>query len=209
MMAGGGGERDFGAALADLRASFDDAFARPPSSATRDEERLVVLEVAGRRIGVRLAELQGLERTPRVVPLPGAPPRLLGVAGIRGRIVPVYALGALLGGAEPAAGAEAPAVSETGRWLALVGVEEPLGLAVDAVFGLLDLPRAEVARAGEREAGVGGADARHVVAVARTASGPLPVVSLATVVAEVRGSGGSGGAGPGRAIPPRGGGTAA
>jgi len=80
-----------------LRRNFDDSFAvAPPVERPRVEDFLTI-RVGGDPYAVALGDIAGLYRDWRVVAVPSDAPELLGVAGNRGAIVPVYDLGALLG----------------------------------------------------------------------------------------------------------------
>jgi chemotaxis signal transduction protein len=71
-------------------------------------------------------------------PIPGASPFVLGVRNVRGRVVPVFALGALTGasGAGPAVGG----ASGPGRLCVAAHGDRVAGLAVDDVTDVGELP---------------------------------------------------------------------
>jgi chemotaxis signal transduction protein len=82
-----------------------------------------------------MSETVRLEANRTVVPIPSGRPELLGLCGVRGQLVPVYSLSALLG-----YGTERP-----GRWLALCcatwhpnkAKDNLVGLSFDDVEGYL------------------------------------------------------------------------
>ncbi len=113
-----------------LRRAFDRSFAEAPSAGPTLMEDLLAIRVAGDPYAVRLAEISGLFADKRVTQLPGPLPELLGIAGFRGMIAPVYDLRALLG--HPGGGAP--------RWLVLAAAM-PVALAFDALDGHLRVPR--------------------------------------------------------------------
>jgi purine-binding chemotaxis protein CheW len=178
--------------VARARAEFDAAFAAPPAEGRRAAERLVRIEVGGERFALRLADLAGLRRLGKLVALPGARPELLGVAGLRGRLVPVFDLGRLLG-----CGADEP------RWLALARAEEPVGLAFGGLEGQIEVaPEAQAtadAASAVRAASAGAMDgtgaaeggaspgrtrgAGFLGRVVRDGDVPLPVVEVGALVA--------------------------
>lgn len=91
--------------IAEVRRAFDASFAAPEASYDEDEHRNVLAVRAGDgSFAVRLEALAGVEACRKIVHLPGALPGMLGVAGIRGRLLAVYHLGALLGQASFARG---------------------------------------------------------------------------------------------------------
>ena len=162
---------DGGAArLAEMRREFDESFARPAAGPRRDLERLVSLRAGGDRFAVLLSELSCLERTPRLEPLPDAPPDLLGLAGIRGRLVPVFSLARLLG-CQGARGGDAA------RWLVIVRGEPPIGLAFDALDGYLLVARVDLHPSGDARA--------HVPSLARAVDGVLGLIDTASITAEI------------------------
>jgi purine-binding chemotaxis protein CheW len=77
-------------------------------------------------------------RMPRITRLPNGPAALLGVIHLRGTILPVLSLHALLGDAQPAGAAHPGDVAQQGGKARIVVLRQdpPLGLAVDAVEAL-------------------------------------------------------------------------
>lgn len=152
----------------ELRRAFDAGFAQAPAGARAATEDLLALRIAGDPYAVRRGGVAGLFMDRQVTALPSPLPDFLGVAGLQGRLVPVYDLRALLGYA-PAA---------VPRWLLLVLAPEPLGLACDGFEGQLRVTGElmAIAPAGSR---------RHVSQAVRT--NPLrPLVDLASVIEAVR-----------------------
>lgn len=111
-----------------LAEEFDRTFAEPARPAAEELETLLGLVVGRDGYAVRLAEIQGLVREPKIVAVPSDVPELLGLTGLRGRVVPVYSLRGLLGGA-PTAGPV--------PWMVLVGGDTPVGLAFEQHDGTL------------------------------------------------------------------------
>jgi chemotaxis signal transduction protein len=159
----------------DLRRAFDQAFAAPPSVMDGgDQEPFLMLGAGGDPFAVRVVEVAGFEKARRLLALPGAPSHLLGLAGLRGRLLPVFSLALLLGYPREA---DEP-------WLLVVGREEPMGLAFARFDGLALLPR-EAARRGESAAG------GHVRGHVRTDAVWRGVIDLAAVREEIRRRAGS------------------
>lgn len=159
-----------GSRLSDLRLAFDAAFTFPPERAPDDCTDLLAVTVAGNRLAVPLEAMSGLVADRAVTRLPAAPPQLLGVAGLRGQLVPVFSLAALVGPAPAGAGGGTP------RWLVLAAGSPVFAVAVDSVDGHLRVPDEAIAR----PAGSGGGST-----VVRTADGPRPVVDMSAVRATV------------------------
>ena len=114
------------ARAAELRASFDRAFAAPVRSEAAATQDLLAVAVGNEPYAIRLSEVTGLFADRRITRIPASNPSLLGIAGFRGAIVPVYALSILLG--------HSPAPSP--RWL-VVAAAAPVALAFDRFDGHL------------------------------------------------------------------------
>lgn len=91
------------------------------------DDALLTFRVGDRRLAVAASEVAEVVRRPRVTRVPHAPRALAGVASLRGQVLPVVALDAVLGTAGEAGAAA--------RLVVLDGAP-PLGLAVDEVTGL-------------------------------------------------------------------------
>jgi purine-binding chemotaxis protein CheW len=148
--------RDQGAAAA-LRAEFDHSFAALPATPAPTEE-LLAIRVGGDSYALRLRGVLELVAGHPVSRLPSATPHLLGLAGLRGGVVPVFSLTSLLG----AAGG---LPRETPRWLLLCAEEEPFALAFDGFEGHLRLPT------GALSCSAPGSARRFTSGLARTAGG--------------------------------------
>jgi chemotaxis signal transduction protein len=153
-----------------LRQAFDRSFAEPARRDADDLVELLAVRVGGDPYALPLAEGAGLFAGRPVVPVPGPVPELLGVAGVRGLLVPVYSLRALLG----YPGAEAP------RWIFVVRSAEALAVAFDQIDGHRRVPRASVAPLARPAARL------HVVEAARLEGEVRPIVSLASVIKAIQ-----------------------
>lgn len=152
-----------GSRAEDLRRAFDQGFAAPPASPEETEDLLAV-DLGGHAFALRVREVAELARCRRLVPLPGAVPGLLGVAGVRGEVVPVYDLAELLGQTRPA---------EPPGWLAICGGGDVVALGFHAFAGHLRVARSalsapaagEAARAAVEQVATVGGRARSIVGV--------------------------------------------
>lgn len=131
-----------------MRREFDEAFARAPAGAAVETEALLRISAAGGRYFVRLRDVAAVHPRGAILPVPSARPGLIGLASPRGRLLPVYALGALLG--RPAPDAPPP-------WLLVAAGPAPAAFAFDRLEGLARLPAAEVREAASKHAGPAGA----------------------------------------------------
>jgi chemotaxis signal transduction protein len=154
---------------AELRLAFDRSFSNAPHSGITAVEKLLALRVGSNPYLVRLAEVSGLFTDKKITWLPSHVAELLGLAGLRGTVLPVYDLGMLLG---------CPSTA-TQRWL-LVTAATPVGLAFDAFDGYLSVRLEAIipeVRAEGRE--------RHVREVVHTADRVRPLVSLTSVLESI------------------------
>jgi chemotaxis signal transduction protein len=153
---------------AQLRAAFDQSFARISIAESTALENLLAIRIGADRYALRLADASGLFADKKVTWLPSPAPELLGVAGFRGVMLPVYDLGMLLGLSKAAAP----------RWL-VVTAATPVGLAFEGFDGFLRVrPEAIVARVRD------GARERHVAAFLE-AEVARPVIDVASVLATI------------------------
>jgi purine-binding chemotaxis protein CheW len=128
------------------------------SSATR----FLALEVGDQRYGVAADLVEEVARLPKISRVPHAPPALLGLANIRGAVMPVLSLARLLGAND--AGATRIVVVDAG---------EPLALTVSAVSEMTEAGAA----GGLRKIDVAGLVAESLPALARTRSGNRAIVA--------------------------------
>jgi purine-binding chemotaxis protein CheW len=149
-----------GSLLLELRSGFDASFAAPPP-VRETPESVLQIRVGGERFAVRPEHTGGLAKVRKVVPMPGRLPELMGLVALRGAILPVFDLAALLGIAPDATPPEwmILAAGDTAAALAFhafegQGAPEWLGEHADAdgksvqlvrtgtvICALLDLPR--------------------------------------------------------------------
>jgi purine-binding chemotaxis protein CheW len=157
----------------ELRAHFDAAFAEPPPEAAPAQVDLLAIRCGEHGFALRLAEVISVHTERKVVATPSPSPQLLGLAGVRGLVFPVYDLGALLG--------QAP--SPAPRWLALVRVRAPFALGFDSFEQHLRVPTDDVVTASQD------APVAHPFGggSVRTASGPRPLIDLPALFEAVMG----------------------
>ena len=85
-----------GKRAAQLRRDFDSSFVNPPPVASEAVQDLLAIRLGTRRFAIRLSEIAGLYADKKITPVPGAAAGMLGIAGFRGSILPVYDLQDLL-----------------------------------------------------------------------------------------------------------------
>ena len=111
-------------------------------------QRFLTYRMGDRLYAIAAEQVTEVIRTPPVARVPQAPRSLLGLANLRGSVLPIASLRGLLGEAEVALGSAARAIVLEGA--------APVGLAVDAVDALvtvdpvnIEVRQAELARVGE------------------------------------------------------------
>lgn len=144
----------------DLRKAFDRIFAEPPAPAAEATADYLGICIGGAPYAVALTEIGAVFADRKIAPLPSGARELLGVAGVRGDIVPVFGLAALLG----TSGGDRP------RWLVLAAGGQA-GFAFDALDGHLRIPVAAIALSANpggfvRANAVIGNEARPIVSIA-------------------------------------------
>jgi purine-binding chemotaxis protein CheW len=80
-----------------MRRDFDETFAKPVRIDEATKEKFLTIRAAGQPCAIRLAEIAGLFVDKKITPVPGGHAALLGIAGFRGVILPVYDLPRLIG----------------------------------------------------------------------------------------------------------------
>lgn len=151
------------ARLAELRQSFDRAFAE--EQAPRRQEAIGVLSI---RIGrdlhaVLLSDVAALDVRCAVTPVPSEHPELLGIAGLRGAVVAVFDLAALIG----VPGGDAP-------WL-LLAKGAPIAFAFAEFEAVVNVSESDLVRS---QAGPGAHDRTIVLRQGQA----LPLIDLAGLV---------------------------
>jgi chemotaxis signal transduction protein len=119
-------ERAGGLDAQTLRRAFDESFALPERGVDETLEDVIVMRVCSESYAVRGRELSGIAALRKLTVVPSSTSELLGLVSVRGVLVPVFGLAALLG---------YEADSEPSRWLLLVGSDEPVGLAFHELVG--------------------------------------------------------------------------
>jgi chemotaxis signal transduction protein len=159
----------------ELRRAFDDGFAAPAADLSREVEPFVLLKVLDHPYGMRVREIRGFAAARKVIALPSPIPGLLGLAGFRGSLVPVYDLASLLGYG---------ALDQPPRWFILCGDPDPLALAFAEFDGYAEhswadlRPRGTEERKHVREVLVRGSTARSVIDV------PSIIQTVRTIVGQ-------------------------
>jgi chemotaxis signal transduction protein len=161
-----------------LRRAFDESFTRPFALRSSSAHELLTVICGRERIAVDAAELSLVEPSVDCTPLPGAPSGCIGVAGLRGKLVVVYALSHVLG-----------YDAEEGARSLLVSRDAPdLGFIVNRIERYVRVD-------GEKVRRFESAAAEPVYAAALLEEGTVPVLSASRLVrkilSEVEGSRGA------------------
>lgn len=129
-------ETDVALKFDDLKRAFDLTFQQPLVKRSQELVHLLIVRIGIARFALKVADLAGLARAQTVVPIPGADSGLMGIAGLKGRMVAVYSLAAMIGSPELS--------TEQNRWMVLCRREKEIALAFAAVTGTMMVPRTEL-----------------------------------------------------------------
>ena len=154
----------------ELRQAFDRSFAVPPRIDTTPTEDLLAIRVGSEACAIRLPEIAGLYADKKITRVPGHVAALLGIAGFRGTVVPVYDLHALLG--HP--------TTKTPRWL-VIATAAPIAFAFETFDGHLRISRDAIVRQEASEH-----TRKYVNEVVRTEDVVRSIVDLPTVLDAIR-----------------------
>jgi chemotaxis signal transduction protein len=153
--------------VAELRRSFDESFAKSHVLAASASVDLLVLRVERQLYAVRLSQIAGFQVAKKIVALPSPISELRGLIALRGTLIPVYDLGALLG--HPS--------SRTPATLVLAK-QAPIAFALDAFDHHLRVERESIARSASA--------VDFVREVVRTDEIARPILDLDAVVSAVK-----------------------
>lgn len=157
--------------LAELRRDFDRAFADPYPDEPEEVESLLAIRLQEDPYGLLVGEISAVDRAGSIVPLPSRSPGLIGIAGYRGAILPVYGLASLMGYERS---------PESPRWLVVCGKREPLALAVSELEGYVQVPKGSF-HAPDQKA------RKHVQRFARIGETVRAIVSVPSVLEAIQG----------------------
>jgi chemotaxis signal transduction protein len=129
-------ETDVALKFEDLKKSFDRTFQEPLVERGQELVHLLIVRVGAGKFALKVADLAGLVRAQTVVPIPATGSALLGLAGLKGRMVAAYSLAALIGCPEVSI---APA-----RWMVLCRCQKEIALAFSAVTGTMMVAGAQL-----------------------------------------------------------------
>lgn len=157
--------------LAELRNAFDESFAAALPETSAERISLVAIRAAGERLALPANQITGIVRPRRIAVFPSRIAESIGLAGIRGTLVPVFSLAALLG-LEPR--------NREAAWLALAHPEAPIALAFEDFEGQVQVERTELSKdESERPR-------RHVRSLVRIGSTVRAVIEVDSLVEAIR-----------------------
>lgn len=111
----------------------------PDTRAITASDRMLLLEAAGERLALPLTDVSEIIRAPAVTRVPNSSPHLIGVANVRGTVLPVVALGGLLSLAPAARSPRTRVVVVKGKFAVGLLVDEVTALAGASDHRRLDL----------------------------------------------------------------------
>jgi chemotaxis signal transduction protein len=161
-----------GQRAAELRAAFDEGFAALPNMEGQKRRDLLAVTLANGSYALELADIAGIYIDKKITRIPSQSVGLLGIAGFRGTILPVYDLAVLLG---------LPPL-ENPKWIA-VAANAGVAIAFETYDGHLRVSQ-EDAAANESAEGV----RRHVRYLLRTPDGLRAIINLSSALQKVTGT---------------------
>jgi purine-binding chemotaxis protein CheW len=153
-----------------LREAFDLSFSRAPAARDAAPENLLAIRIGTDRYALRLASIAGLFAGKSISWVPSPVPELLGIAGFRGTVQPVYDLAMLLGHPQAA----------SPRWI-VMAAPQAVGLAFEGFDGFVSATPESVVIRAHGDATV---PQRHVNAFLES-GGVCPIVDVASVLARI------------------------
>jgi len=119
-----------------LKSSFDRSFQEAPVERNHELAHLLIVRIGTTRFALKVSDLAALARAQTVVPIPSTNAGLLGLAGLKGRMVAVYSLAAMI---------DSPALhTEPEHWLVLCRSENRIALAFTAAEGTVMVPSSDL-----------------------------------------------------------------
>jgi purine-binding chemotaxis protein CheW len=151
-----------------LREAFDAGFSVGAEERADANENYLGIRIGGDPFAINLAQITGLFAGRKIVSLPAPFAEVLGVASLRGRIVPVYRLRAFL---------NYPATEEPLRWIALAGP------GVGFAFDQFDF----YARVTPEQISVSSTARGNISSIAMIAGVQRPVISISAILETITG----------------------
>lgn len=162
----------------ELQREFDLSFTRAARADTLASLNLLAVRIGGDPYALQVDDIAGLLVDRHVVPIPTVVAGLLGLAGFRGQVAPVYDLAALL---------DYPRRAPP-RWLVLARFHEPVALAFDAFDAHLSVAADSIVSLTDRPEGAQRwANANvHVLEAVQEEAGVRPIIRLPSVIEDIQ-----------------------
>ncbi len=109
-----------------LRTEFDRQFELPEPDISGESQDFLGIRIANSGYAIRISDLEAIVKSATIIPLPGGFGGLLGIACIRGRLVPVFRLDETH---------KQPSVPVLSTWVALFRGPDLFGLAFETLDG--------------------------------------------------------------------------
>lgn len=164
--------------LAQLRAEFDQSFARKTVTAAQGQQDLLAVRADNMHLALRATQTAAVLRCPALTALPSSNAALCGLAGVRGTLVAVYSLAELVGGKRG---------SVANRWLALCAADLSVALLFDELVGYARVESHDILATQKGKAQVAGAGQ-----LARFGGAQRPLLHIPELLETIYRSAGSG-----------------
>jgi chemotaxis signal transduction protein len=168
------GDRISGLSAGEMRRRFDAAFGAAPLDREEEAESFLALRIGPDGYALRVRETAGFAAARKIVPFPSPMAEMLGLAAVRGTVVPVFSMAALIGYGQ----GEGPP-----RWFVLSASADPVALAFSEFDGYVEAPRSELSAVEEAdEKGPVRPHVRQVLRARGEVRGVIDVPSVARAI---------------------------
>lgn len=164
---------DFSQRLQKIKDDFDRSFSSPLSLQASEKENLLSIQVGKNYFAFKVSEILWLLRYQKVLALSNDAPGFLGVAGLQGRLVPVYDLAFLLG--SEVDGQNNPA------WFIVCGKNERVGLAFSDLREYISPSKDEIQTSGGEHR-----KNEHICGWVKHSKGLIQIVSVSSVFNSIK-----------------------
>ncbi|NOZ84994.1 MAG: purine-binding chemotaxis protein CheW [Deltaproteobacteria bacterium] len=102
-----------------------------------DQSDIIVFHVRDQLIGIELSHVEEVRKIPEIVEVPGAPPGIMGIVNLRGKMIPIWDTKEILGLGESK-------IPEAGRLILVKHENEVHGLLADFVEGVVRVKKSSI-----------------------------------------------------------------
>lgn len=150
----------------ELRQAFDQSFAEPLRQVEAGRENMLSVHIGQSDYCIRLSELATVAKSKKIVPIPNGPDGLVGVCGLREKLIAVFQLSHVLG---------TPAHKAAPRWLLVCKGNPEVAFGVEEINAYLQVSPSEM---NEVEVNAAGPFVSHIIKRGNQRLGLLDVPAI-------------------------------